>query len=1314
TGYIGKDRNIGDLIAQTPSSFDYLIVQYYNNIECTYPFGFNYESWKNLFSGKIYVGLPGDWISAISGGFLEAANLQAVYDYVKNDGQFAGISLYDQPAGVALFADGIHDAARDDDRDGGGGTGGGTGGNRLCIPVRRHVGVCERDVRGGYVQSVQQHDGMRKQRAMLPSQSQSTSTSAMSATDAMDTVPVPSPHHAAATSPTPSASRMRLRLLPGASRASAHRAAATADTRDSPASPMLSHLRLTTTSTSSSSSSSNSNSTSISPDSQAPAAERAVQFVDPRPPLAAASPPAFAFVSEASPSPSPSMQRDHMRMSPSLSLNSPLLFAFRSSSAAGTSSSNNSSRSNSPSVRPASAAFMMRRKLSWNLSSTLSRNSDSDRTTMKRASSSSSVLGSFLSAFGFRAKDQRQQSSSLEPQQVDALPTLSATIDAGTYSVPSTDALSSSPSAAVPVVVSDGIEAPLSARLQTSEVSGPEILSPPSEPELDSGQFKVLSDANGVVGTPENMHTVVDTAEETKNKLCHKIIWAVSSELDPTDSSLITAEFVRMPIHAEIEDIHWPSKEDKTMWTLNGLGGDHVLHGHSFNNGGVVTSEWDKAFQNEQSADKVDVTTDAETVSSGSSSELNDATPQQDLMEFSVDSRKKPEAVNSSYSSAASFVSSDTESTLSSTQSINEDKVNLASSSQASRQAYQSKVKPEKTVAVSSAKEKRLPTTESSRLFILADGHGGILASKFFVPRAKAALAELIQSRTWDFSRQDDREEFESKVVESFRTIDAEYCAIQVDRYRTWIDEGSIASERPEDDGCALAVAVIHNSWLVNLNVGDSRMALMSRAKNSSSATWKTVFVSTDHNMTHPAKVYSIFKAGGHFMSPSHTLIHIVPDDPTERHTPYTELASARIYRHPSAAVKAVGVSHRRTLNLTGTMGDLLFKIEPPVLNGIPDVSFVELDASQWDYVMILATDGIWDHLMDNSSESERQADIVAKIVAAAVESVEDDARENAADWDTYWREKDEWTALEKERRARRREERKRRKQAASAGATGPAADADPAAAADSGDLAHASSSSSKIPIGMHGSLGDVAVAAEPSEKCVGGDDDDSVASSNGSTAVASKSKNHRRRRRRVKSAAAPTSLAVVADNDGDDEDDDNDDDDALAMDADAEDESAGSSEQVGCSRKGGVGEEDDSSELVAAGSKTPPAAVQHADAADGAFSSAEFPDVGDFAAALESIGFALALPPPPPPPPKPPLSHPPQKPKTFDFHAVLEARLQQVADVLAEREMGDNYSSYEEMAQRIHPAILEAAGRLYWPKQIRYDDATAFVAYFG
>ncbi|KAI9340814.1 glycoside hydrolase superfamily [Obelidium mucronatum] len=94
-GYLGKDKNMGDLLAKTPGSFDYIIVQYYNNIECTYPFGFNYNTWTTLFPGKIYLGLPGGWASAISGGFLSPNDLQAVYDSIKNDKQFGGISVYD-------------------------------------------------------------------------------------------------------------------------------------------------------------------------------------------------------------------------------------------------------------------------------------------------------------------------------------------------------------------------------------------------------------------------------------------------------------------------------------------------------------------------------------------------------------------------------------------------------------------------------------------------------------------------------------------------------------------------------------------------------------------------------------------------------------------------------------------------------------------------------------------------------------------------------------------------------------------------------------------------------------------------------------------------------------------------------------------------------------------------------------------------------------------------------------------------------------------------------------------------------------------
>ncbi|KAJ3121768.1 hypothetical protein HK100_012238 [Physocladia obscura] len=94
-GSAGKDENVGDVIAAAASSIDYLIIQYYNNPVCSYPFGFNFVTWKTLFTGPLVIGLAGDWTSAISGGFLDASALQTVYDLVKSDDQFAGFSVYD-------------------------------------------------------------------------------------------------------------------------------------------------------------------------------------------------------------------------------------------------------------------------------------------------------------------------------------------------------------------------------------------------------------------------------------------------------------------------------------------------------------------------------------------------------------------------------------------------------------------------------------------------------------------------------------------------------------------------------------------------------------------------------------------------------------------------------------------------------------------------------------------------------------------------------------------------------------------------------------------------------------------------------------------------------------------------------------------------------------------------------------------------------------------------------------------------------------------------------------------------------------------
>ncbi|KAJ3249488.1 Acidic endochitinase [Chytriomyces hyalinus] len=93
--YNGTDQNVGAVIPAVADKLDYVIVQYYNNPTCSYPFNFNYFEWTKLFKGKIVVGLAGDWTSAISGGFLEPGPLQAVYDEIKNDPQFHGFSVYD-------------------------------------------------------------------------------------------------------------------------------------------------------------------------------------------------------------------------------------------------------------------------------------------------------------------------------------------------------------------------------------------------------------------------------------------------------------------------------------------------------------------------------------------------------------------------------------------------------------------------------------------------------------------------------------------------------------------------------------------------------------------------------------------------------------------------------------------------------------------------------------------------------------------------------------------------------------------------------------------------------------------------------------------------------------------------------------------------------------------------------------------------------------------------------------------------------------------------------------------------------------------
>ena len=261
------------------------------------------------------------------------------------------------------------------------------------------------------------------------------------------------------------------------------------------------------------------------------------------------------------------------------------------------------------------------------------------------------------------------------------------------------------------------------------------------------------------------------------------------------------------------------------------------------------------------------------------------------------------------------------------------------------------------------------------QVFLMADGHAGHEAPYFFISGLSRQILSLLNSKKYDFGDEGTQQELRSQLEELFLDLDDEYTEIKIREYQAWVKSGSNPRSRPIDDGCTMVVNILQSGWLLNCNVGDSRTVL-AQPCSIYGKDWFQVFSSTDHNMMHAEKVYSIFRNGGRFLdSTGSAFLNVSIQSPDERQgKDYTELVNARLYRPLSDEVRAVGCSHRRTLNLAGTMGDVLFKINPPVLTSMPDISIVRLEANT-EYLLIVGTDGIWDHLVP--SNSERQNNVV-------------------------------------------------------------------------------------------------------------------------------------------------------------------------------------------------------------------------------------------------------------------------------------------------------------------------------------------------
>ncbi|KAI8912709.1 phosphatase 2C-like domain-containing protein [Gorgonomyces haynaldii] len=245
------------------------------------------------------------------------------------------------------------------------------------------------------------------------------------------------------------------------------------------------------------------------------------------------------------------------------------------------------------------------------------------------------------------------------------------------------------------------------------------------------------------------------------------------------------------------------------------------------------------------------------------------------------------------------------------------------------------------------------------QVFVMADGHAGSMAPNFFVSKVNAEVLKILDEKDYDFGLPEMQQEIADRITQVFKLADAEYTAIKVNEYQTWIANKCPSHQKPVDDGCTLMVNIVGHGWIMNCNVGDSRTVIGCQRN-----LWEPVFASADHNMAHAQKAYDIYVRGGKFLNPfTTTLVAVQLEDPATRgDEPFHELAHTRLYRPLNDAIKTVGCSHRRTLNLSGTMGDLLFKIEPAVLVPTPDITFIRLEQGS-QYCMVMATDGLWDHL---------------------------------------------------------------------------------------------------------------------------------------------------------------------------------------------------------------------------------------------------------------------------------------------------------------------------------------------------------------
>ncbi|KAJ3341545.1 hypothetical protein HDU93_004705 [Gonapodya sp. JEL0774] len=305
-------------------------------------------------------------------------------------------------------------------------------------------------------------------------------------------------------------------------------------------------------------------------------------------------------------------------------------------------------------------------------------------------------------------------------------------------------------------------------------------------------------------------------------------------------------------------------------------------------------------------------------------------------------------------------------------------------------------------------------------LITLADGHGGNRCAQFVCRR----FPERVERGLSTLDGLEDREKVTEVIRTALKETDVEYLREQRERFLDWRRRGGKEDERPADDGCTVAANLIvisstswdkNGDWMACVTLGDTRTVLLA-SKPRSRTRFEVSFVSEDMDPGHPVKAWQIVEENGgaeiswtsggknggkevvrkgeDVREPGTRVVGgagrafaaTQGGVPVYRH--YEKLRSGRVQRPPGFAhpdIAELGLKADQNLNLADAMGNLVLKLEPRVFRVDPDVTWSHLDGRK-RYLVVMATDGLWDAMERDVCKADEQARVVAGVVSKWLE----------------------------------------------------------------------------------------------------------------------------------------------------------------------------------------------------------------------------------------------------------------------------------------------------------------------------------------